>query len=364
MRTLALEFFLVFFTLLGACATGAGTRRTPVKTIFMEPLHLGLQPDEELGLTDFDAATLLRRGLRHQQQGEYRRAVVFFRRLLSEFPQSRFLSAAALNLGVCQEEMGDDAGAVDSYRLITERLPRSRDFTAAAFRQVGCLARLDKHGEARALLDRLLVRRLEISDRIDALVLRGEQQMALRDSLAAERDFRRAVALWRKYQRDEYLDPSAAARAQYRLAELAERRFDAAPLRLPEDRLEQDLEIKAQRLLEAQGQYLRVVRFADPHWATAAGYRIGNLYIQLHRAMQQAPVPAGLNEKEQAVYRDMLRQRTAVLLKKALRVFEQTVELAQRSGIEGEWIRSARQQMVRIEKELLEAPEAPPEVGS
>ena len=103
--------WLLLPALLAACATGSGSRRAPARTIFMEPLHLGLQPDAELGLADFDAATLLRRGLQHQQRAEYRRALPFYRRILEEFPDSRFLSAAALNLGACLEELGDDAGA-------------------------------------------------------------------------------------------------------------------------------------------------------------------------------------------------------------------------------------------------------------
>ena len=46
--------WLLLPALLAACATGSGSRRAPARTIFMEPLHLGLQPDAELGLADFD----------------------------------------------------------------------------------------------------------------------------------------------------------------------------------------------------------------------------------------------------------------------------------------------------------------------
>jgi tetratricopeptide (TPR) repeat protein len=334
------------------CATTSGTR--PASELFMEPLHIGLKPDTELGLTDFDAATLFREGVHLHQAGRCDKALVFYGRLLEEFSTSRYLSSTAFNAGRCLEELGKNDEAVARYRIVTAALPRSKDWLDAAFRQSMVLASLERHREAGELLERVLVREgLSVSDRVDALVMHGENQEAMGEILLAEKSYRRALRLHHQYQREEYLDPAAAARAEFRLSGLAEKRFMAAPLRLPEEQMQLDLEAKARLLLETQSGYLRTIRHGDPEWATAAGYRVGNLYLHLHRAMQEAPVPEGLSEEETRVYADLLRKRTAVLLRKALRLFEMTLQLAERTRSENDYTKAAREEMARVEAQVL-----------
>lgn len=319
----------------------------------MEPLHIGVKPDRELGLLDFDAVTLYQEGLRFHESGRCDRALAFYDRLLEEFTSSRYFSAAAFNAGRCLEELDRTEDAVQRYRIITRGLSKSKDWVDAGFRESMCLSRLNQHDEASRLLEKLVNREdLTVSDRIDALVLRGEAQKKLGELMAAESTFRRALRIYRQRERDEYLDPVPAARAEFRLSEMAEGRFQAAPLRLPEEQMNADLEAKAALLLQAQGGYLRTIRYGDPEWATAAGYRIGNLYLCLHRAMEQAPVPDDLSEEEARVYKQLLRKRTAVLLRKALKVFQMTVDLAERTLIKNRWTQAARQQIAFVESQV------------
>jgi len=348
------------------CATSRQLRREqPASEILLDPLHIGIKADGELGLVDFDAATLFREGLRLHQTGNCERALVFYSRIIDEFKSSRYVSAATFNAGRCLESVGKTEKAVVAYGMITDSMPRSRDWINAAFRESMCLARLDRHAKAADLLSRILERdKLTVSDRIDALVLHGEAKTMLGELVEAERSLRTALRIFRKNEREEYLDPAPAARAEFRLAELAERRFLAARLSLPEDRMKADLEVKASRLLETQAGYLRTIRYGDPDWASAAGYRIGKLYLALHEAMQQAPVPEDLSAEEVEVYRDMLKKRTAVLLRKALRVFEMTLDLAERTRSDNHWTRSAREEMDKVKSRVLSLYEPLPEEGS
>ncbi len=375
-------FCLVLVLLSALCAVlfGAGCtasrkairEKPPAQELFMEPLHIGVKPDRELGLMDFDAATLYREGLRFHQSGRCDRAVAFYDRLLEEFSSSRHLSAAAFNAGRCLEDLNRTEEAIQRYRIITRGLEKSKDWVDAGFRESLCLSRLERHAEARRLLDRIVNREdLTTSDRIDALVLKGEAQKKLGELIAAESAFRRALRIYRQRERDEYLDPVPAARAEFRLSEMAEERFQAAPLRPPEERMNADLEAKAALLLKAQSGYLRTIRYGDPEWATAAGYRIGNLYLNLHKAMEQAQVPEGLSEEETEVYRDLLRRRTAVLLRKALKVFQMTVDLAERTLTKNRWALAAREQIAFVENQVLSLyedlpaeEEAPPKESS
>ena len=356
-------FCLAVIVLTGCTPTRKAIKeKPPAQELFMEPLHIGVKPDRELGLVDFDAVTLYQEGLRFHESGRCDRAVTFYDRLLEEFSSSRYFSAAAFNAGRCLEELDRNEEAVQRYRVITRGLEKSKDWVDAGFRESMCLASLGKPKEASELLDKLVNREdLTISDRIDALVLKGEALKKMGELVKAESSFRRALRIYRKRARDEYLDPVPAARAEFRLSELTEERFQAAPLRLPEAQMNADLEAKATLLLQAQGGYLRTIRYGDPEWATAAGYRIGNLYLHLHKSMEQVPVPDDLFEAQ--VYKDLLRKRTAVLLRKALKVFQMTVDLSERTFIQNRWTQAARQQIAFVESQVLSLYEDLPDSG-
>ncbi|RME20274.1 MAG: hypothetical protein D6806_16685, partial [Deltaproteobacteria bacterium] len=213
---------LGFFCLVAACATGKGGRAS---SIVMEPMFIGAEPDERLGLAEFDAATLLRKGLERQQRNDCRGALPYYERLLVQFPESRYLSAAALNAGVCAEQTGNDEGAVRYYSLITERLTHSKDYVLAAFRQAGCLRRLGKTELAERVLAAMLDREaLEVPDRIEALLERADCLVELGKPYDAERWFMRALVLFRRNQRQLYLEPALGARALFGLGMLAEQR--------------------------------------------------------------------------------------------------------------------------------------------
>jgi tetratricopeptide (TPR) repeat protein len=362
LRTSAVTLLALHLLGSGCAHIEQAQKKQPAKEIILDPLHIGLRPDRELGLTDFDAATLFKEGVRLQQAEDCKGALPFYDRIISEFPESRYLSAAAFDSGRCLEDLGNDDDAVERYALITAKLEASKDWVDAAFRQSACLDRLSRQRESAELLARLLDRRdLAISDRIDAMVLRGEALVKLGELNSAESAFHGALRIFKKRAHDEYLDPAPAARAEFSLARLAEQRFDHAPLRLPEEQMQTDLEAKAELLLEAQAGYLRTIRYGDPEWASAAGFRIGSLYLHLHQAMEQSPTPADLSEEEIAVYREMLARKTAVLLRKALKVFEMTLELAARTRSDNEWTRAAREEMKKVEARVLTLFEPLPE---
>jgi tetratricopeptide (TPR) repeat protein len=323
-------------------------------TIFMEPLQILSQPDQELGLSVFDAAVLFQEGLRFQEASEYDQALRYYERLLRDFGDSRYYSAAAFNAGRCYEEKGDCEKAIARYKLILDALPHSKDWVNAAFRSAGCHILLERHDQSAALYARLLERPdLATADRIDAQVARGEELVATGELIEAEKAFRAALHLYREHERDEYLDPAPASRAEFNLAELLTRTFQAAPLRLPEDQLERDLEAKALALLDAQNSYLRAMRLGDPAWATASGYRIGRLYVDFYNALDNAPVPADLAVEEVNTYHQLLRQRLGVLLRKALKVYELTIQLAERTHVDNQWTAAARQEMTSIEEQVM-----------
>jgi hypothetical protein len=116
------------------------------------------------------------------------------------------------------------------------------------------------------------------------------------------------------------------------------------------------LEAKAQLLLSAQGHYLRCIRRGDGEWATAAGYRIGELYEELHAELLGAPLPSGLTEEQRALYQAELRKKVKNLVAKAIRIYQENLSAAQRVGAQNAHVEKTGQALERLQKLLLESP--------
>jgi hypothetical protein len=111
-------------------------------------------------------------------------------------------------------------------------------------------------------------------------------------------------------------------------------------------------ERRAQWLLDAQGAYLDVMRARDAHWSAMAGFRIGELYQELHRDVLRAPRPPGIPDERSAVFQAALKLRYLVLLEKGLGMYERTLALAGRTGEESTWVARAAEQKEQLEATL------------
>ena len=161
---------------------------------------------------------------------------------------------------------------------------------------------------------------------------------------------------------DDETDPALAAQAEFWIGDIYRSYFQEAvldPASMDEAKLGDAIESKAQFLLSAQGHYLRSIRRGDGEWATASGFRIGELYEQFHDQLVAAPLPRGLDAEQGRVYREELHKKVRVLIGKAIRIYEQTLSTAQRVGAQNPYVARTGQALERLRKLLLDAPAAP-----
>ena len=95
-----------------------------------------------------------------------------------------------------------------------------------------------------------------------------------------------------------------------------------------------------------------VMRARDAHWSAMAGFRIGELYQQLHRDVLRAPCPPGIPGERVGVFQAALKLRYLVLLEKGLGMYERTLALALRTGEDSAWVDRAAQQKAQLETTL------------
>ena len=321
----------------------------------------------EVGPSDLELAgrndeELFALGTAAYAAGDWRRAADAFGRVADLHPASRHHAAALFDAGLAHERLEEWRLALERFRAFS-RAYAGPDADEAAFHVAAAHWHLGELAEARAVLDGLAARPdLGAGDRVRALTERGVVELDQGDLDAAERSLRLAVAAWTAAADRERLDDLHVAQAHVVLGDVARRRYQAVALDPSRDApaaLEAALEEKARRLLEAQGQYLRAVRVGNPDWAVVAGFRVGELYDDLHARLSEAPPPPELSPEEQAAYRDELRRKLRVLLQKALAAHEQTLQWARQAGVDNAFVERTQASLERLRRTLVEA-DAPP----
>ncbi len=213
---------------------------------------------------------------------------------------------------------------------------------------------------------------LTVSDRVEALARRAEAQFNLRDLGAAERTIRDQKDLVAANAEVERLDTDFfVGMSAYYFGRIAHEQYRLLPVRLPEKQMAEDLENKARMLLLAQGRYLEAMKVNNVDWATAAGYQIGSLYHELYDDLVNAPVPPRLDGEAKDVYLDEVRKQVRGLLQRAVSIHEKNLLMAERNGVDNEWVRRSNQEMEQLKhllvpgatptpREPQNPPEAPP----
>jgi hypothetical protein len=96
------------------------------------------------------------------------------------------------------------------------------------------------------------------------------------------------------------------------------------------------------------------MRAYDAHWSAMAGYRVGELYRNLHSDLMAVPPPksAGTVVRKQQLFEGAMRLRYSILLKKALSMMEHTISMAERTGERSDWVAKALASKKAIEQSI------------
>ncbi len=341
------RFLTILAVGLAACAT---TSRRPapsvstapgdathveMDTIKLEATHspAGIQIDS------YDAQELFDRGGQALTDKRLDDAIRYYDKLLTGFPDSPYNRSALYNRGLAQRDKKDWPAAIASFRSMAEQYADHIDAKDALFQLGACHAEKEDWSASRDVFARILSRKdLTADDRIEAMARRGFAQLNLGDLDTAEASFMGLLAYRSTIDKEERLATDFfLAFAQYNLGQIFHKRFQAAPIRLPEARMEKDLELKAKLLLTAQRRYIEAIKFGHPGWASAAGFQVGSLYEELYASFMSAPVPAELSAEAREVYIDELHKKIRILLEKSLKWYRENLLMVERMGVATDW---------------------------
>lgn len=356
MRTLISS--LVVASLVLGCAARPMSQTTSIDALRIDAKRIDAERDDEA------AGTAFRTALGQMKTGACELAIVGFDGVVSGFPASRYVSASLYNAGLCLQRSERWEESSRRYERLLEMRPGSPDTKHTRFQLAFLYNETHRFDEALAVADALLEHSTLSSDeRIEAMARRAEALLGTGAFDDAEQAAEQALRFYRTRGARAELqvnDPFFAAAANYTLAEI--QRLRSESIRIPSASAEAQhavLERRAQRLLSAQRAYFDTIGFGDPYWASAAGYRIGAMYDGFWDAILEAPVATpetAMNEAEMELYRSHYRSRLAELarplVRHAIRYWELTLAMVERTGVRSEWTERIHRDLAKARSRL------------
>lgn len=276
----------------------------------------------------------------------YKEAAEAFDRLVRLAPDGETAAPSLYNGALAHEGMFARQAAAERYQKLIARFPGHAVTRGAYFRMLKLDAYLERWRDLEATADKALaVHDLTVLEAIDA---HGAKGLALIEQDKVE-DAARQVGQARDLIEQHRLGesgppPIELAQASFALGEVRRRKSERITFNPMPANFAEALEQRCQALLDAQSAYTDAMRSYDAHWSAMAGYRVGQLYQQLHRDVMAIP-PTGKADtlRKQQLFEGAMRLRYRVLLEKGLKMMEGTVRLGRRTGEDSAWIHRAEE---------------------
>lgn len=344
-RILILIFFVSF---LGACPSK--TRQHIDLTdhpIFIQP---GSGP-----LTVYDDEELNKIGSYYFEKKDYKNAADCFRKIVDNYPKSVHYKSAVYNLALSLE-MGENCGEAIRYYDMYSRLTDVTDDIDYKFRR-GYVSICIKDFDSAEKIFTELVNNSNLSgmDIIEAKTNLGVVKFNKKEYKDASEFFNQVIIDYAKLSKERYIENNFfVAQSIFYLGEIESVKMREVVLEFPQELLEKRLEEKARLLLSAQNYYLRVIKTGNILWATAAGFKTGELYEVFYDHLINAPIPDELTDEQKEIYKEELKKKISILITKAVRVYEATIDVGKRTGLDSKWIFYAQEHMERLKRLFIE----------
>lgn len=301
------------------------------------------------------AKELRARGERAILAQSWREAIDAFEALLAGDPAAADNPQILYDLALAYEGLGDRPKARERYREVARRFPGDPNARSALAREVSIDAYLEDWTALGEVGEQILSRPdLEVADRMLGLGARGLSRVVAGDEARASRDINDGLDLVEetRFGATGQL-PVAAAMLKYAQGELRKARSEKVSLNPPPPDFVQKLEMRCQLLLDAQSSYADAIRSTDPHWAAMSGYRVGEMYRELHQHLMMIPPTAkAKTESDRQLFYGIMHVRYRALLEKGIEMMKRTLALGERTGVGSAWMKRAEAAKADMDRAL------------
>lgn len=292
-------------------------------------------------------ADLFKQANEAARSGQTAQATSIYRRIVSEFPESQFAPVSLFNIAAILDGQGDLPGTISTLRELVRLYPDARESIDGHLYIAALQADHDQFAEANATLDAILARtNLTYADRVEAYARKGYVLLELHRYDEADTALAAAQAQWRSANHID--DPYYIAMASYYRGELAHQRFLEAPVRLPDDQEVADLEAKRVLAVQAYDAWKEALGYRQAYWATASGYQMSQIFVELWEATVKAPYPTKIDAATRATYIADVHARVREHLEKALEGHRMNIELAKAYGVDTTWSKASETRATQV----------------
>lgn len=297
--------------------------------------------------TSVASADLFRMANEAAKDGRTESAIQQYRQLIHEFPESLYAPIALFNIAAIYDGRADLDQTIATLRELVQTYPQARESIEGHLFIVALQADKKLWIDALATIEQVLARQnLTYADRIEAYARKGYVLLEQKQFDAADTALAAAIAEWRKAPRIE--DPYYIAMAHYYRGELLHQKFLEARVRPGDDEMVADLEAKRVLAVQAYDRWRESLAFKHAYWATASGYQMSQIFVELWEAHVKAPYPKRVAPEARKTYVIEVHERVKEHLAKALEGHRMNVELAKAYGVDTAWSKGSEVQAVRI----------------
>lgn len=306
-------------------------------------------------LTVYDDEELNKVGSDYYSKKDYKNAAECFKKIVENYPKSIHYKSAVYNLALSYEMLERCEEAKKFYELYSQIVDVKNDIDFK-FRTGYVALCLKDYDEADKIFTDLMNNSsLSDMDVIEAKTNLGVAKYNKKDYKESSELFNQVIIDYAKISKEKYIENNYfVAQSIFYLGEIDSSRMQEIVLEFPQEVLEQRLEEKAKLLLSAQNYYLRVIKTGNILWATAAGFKTGELYEVFYNHLINAPIPEELTDEQKEIYKEELKKKIAVLITKAVRVYEATIDVGKRTGMDSKWIQYAKEHMDKLKNLFIE----------
>jgi tetratricopeptide (TPR) repeat protein len=261
------------------------------------------------------ADALYNAALLRQALGQNKEAIAHYAEYAKKFKERKDAPDVAFNIGVVYENSGDDGPAYAAFS----------DY-ARVYRSTG--------------------KRI-----VEAHTRAGRTALRLGQLRHAKEDFAAAQKVWKAATGKDKKDGTPwAAEARYYEGELIFREYEKVSLDVKPALLEKTLKQKSKLLAESEKVYTQVIDYQDLKWATAALFRVGQVYDGFAEALATAASkpPASLSPDQVQAYQDGINAYVVDIQDKAVTLYTAGYQKAIQMQVYDEYTAKIREALGRI----------------
>ncbi|HLL23527.1 MAG TPA: tetratricopeptide repeat protein, partial [Kofleriaceae bacterium] len=280
----------------------------------------------------------------------YDRAAKAYELVWAKFRTGTKSADALFNAGLLRQALGQNKEAIAHYQEYTKKFRERKDAPDVAFNIGVVYENAGDEGPAyKAFIDYARTYRSSGKRVIEAWTRAGRTSLKLGQFRRAKEELVTAQKLWKSASgAEKKAGATWAAEARYHEGELLFREYEKVTLDVPPAKLEKALKAKSKLLADAEKLYSSVIDYNELKWATAALYRIGQIYDAFAESLINAPTPKGLPADQAQAYRDALDIYVVDIQGKAVELFTAGYQKAIQMQVYDEYTAKIREALGRI----------------